>query len=268
MRHVVGCVPYVNAKPLVSYFEHHPESPVHVIYDLPSRLPQMINEGRAGAALVSSFEALRTPGRRIADHGSISSLADAASVRLFSKVPIKEIKTLALDDSSLTSVHLAQVVLIENYDVQPTTVRMMPDLESMLERCDACLLIGDKGMIADGTGLTVLDMGHEWLKLTDLPFVWAAWIGGDDLDEDLATELARSASWGQQHLTEVIEETQAVVHWPDGWCDRYLRKVMNYDLTPAHFEGLRHFQKLLIKHEFLREDHFPEIVKAASVLAG
>jgi predicted solute-binding protein len=262
VQYVVGSVPYVNAKPLVSRFEHLGDnSPVRVLYQVPSSLPALLDSGSAQAVLVSSFDALRTPGRKIAAGCSISTPAEAQSVRLFSKVPIKDIKTLALDSSSLTSIHLCQVALIENYGVRPQVVSMAPDLPSMIAECDACLIIGDKGMLADGEGLTVLDIGAEWGKITDLPFVWATWVGRDDLSPDLVTHLIRAREWGQKFLNEVISETQAECHWPEGWCDHYLRVIMNYELSDRHIQGLKLFQQLLLKNGFITEAKFPEIVE-------
>jgi len=261
MQYVVGSVPYVNAKPLVSQFEHlGTKSPVRVIYKLPSQLPDLLDTGEAQAVLVSSFDSLRKLGRRIAA-GCVSTFGDAQSVKIFSKVPLEQIKTLALDTSSLTSIHLAQVVLIENYGVKAEVVAMAPDLQTMLGRCDACVIIGDKGMVAQGEGLQVVDVGAEWHKLTDLPFVWAAWIGGSGLTEELAAHLELANDWGQEHLEEVIEETQAQVNWPGDSCRFYLSSIMNYRLTDAHLEGLRLFQRLLLKHEFLKEDNFPKVVR-------
>ena len=96
---------------------------------------------------------------------SISSLGEAASVRLFSKWPFREIQSLALDASSLTSNHLAQVLLAERYGVRPTICHLAPDLSAMLSQADACVLIGDKGMEADGAGLEVMDLGSEWVAM-------------------------------------------------------------------------------------------------------
>ena len=262
MQTVVGSVPYVNAKPLVSYFEHLGDSsPVKVVYKLPSQLPALLDSGEAAAVLVSSFDSLCHPGRRIAA-GCVSTYGDAQSVRIFSKVPFAEIKTLALDTSSLTSIHLAQVVLIENYGVRAKVFGMEPQLETMLGRCDACVIIGDKGMVANGSGLIISDVGAEWHKLTELPFVWAAWIGNEDLDEELAGHLEKANEWGQSHLEQVIEETQAEVNWPEDACRFYLSEIMNYRLTDKHLEGLRLFQRLLLKHGFLQEDNFPQLVRA------
>jgi chorismate dehydratase len=258
--YVVGSVPYVNAKPLVSQFEHLGDaSPVKVLYQVPSKLPALLDSGCVAAALVSSFDALSCPGRRITA-GCVSTLGDAQSVRLFSKVPFPQIRTLALDSSSLTSIHLAQVVLIETYGVRAEVRSMAPDLTTMLADCDAAVVIGDKGMVANGEGLHVVDLGREWRKLTELPFVWAAWIGGASLNEELAAHLERANEWGRKHLDEICRETQMECQWPGDSCRIYLTEIMNYALTPRHIEGLRFFQGLLLKHGYLKEDNFPEVI--------
>lgn len=268
MTYIVGSVPYVNARPLVSQFEHLRESsPVRVLYQLPSELPALLNSGALHAALVSSFDSLRSPNRRIAA-GCVSTFGDAHSVRLFSKVPFEDIRTLALDSSSLTSVHLAQVVLIESYGVRPKVENAEPDLAAMLDSCDAAVLIGDKGMLADGSGLYESDLGAEWRKLADLPFVWAAWIGGDGLDEGLAACLESANRWGQRNLQAVVRETQREVKWPGESCRFYLTEIMNYDLTDRHIEGLRVFQQLLLKHGFLDQDHFPRVIRTEYATSG
>lgn len=261
MQYVAGSVPYVNAKPLVSQFEHLRESsPVQVLYQVPSKLPALLDSGTAHAVLVSSFDSLCTPGRKIAA-GTIATFGDAQSVRLFSRKPFEDVGTLALDASSLTSVHLAQIVMIERYGVRPRTVNMAPDLDQMLEECDAAVLIGDKGMLADGTGLRELDLGREWTELTGLPFVWAAWTGGEGLTPELAGHLERAKDWGMKHLEHVVRETQAECRWPGDSCRVYLTEIMNYDLSERHLDGLRAFQQMLLTHGYLTENCFPNVVR-------
>ena len=133
MKPTIGSVPFLNAKPLIKAFQHlGDESPVAVLCEVPSKLPAMLDEGRASAVMASSFDALRTPGRRVAAGVSISSRGPAESVRLFSKVEPARIQTLALDSSSLTSNNLARVVLAERYGAKPAAVILPPDRDAML----------------------------------------------------------------------------------------------------------------------------------------
>lgn len=152
-----------------------PNEFVEVVYDVPSRLPALLDSGEVDAILVSSIEYLRREDLVIAADVGIMSNGPVASVRMLSKVPLDEIQTLALDESSMTSNMLAQIILAER-GVRPSLVTMEPDQAAMLAACDACVLIGDKGLEADGTGLVDVDLGEAWTELTGLPFVWALWL--------------------------------------------------------------------------------------------
>jgi chorismate dehydratase len=261
MKPVIGSVPYLNAKPLIKAFQHQGnESPVEVVCDVPSHLPPMLDAGHAQAVMASSFDALRTPGRRIAGGVSISSLGAAESVRLFSKVEPRRIEKLALDESSLTSNHLTLVLLAERYGARPQAMPVPPDREAMLAEFDAAVLIGDNGLAADEAGLEVLDLGSEWVALTGLPFVWALWIGRTGLDTSLARHLSDARDWGLENLGLVARDASRETVFSLEVCEHYLRDIMDYSLTERHLEGLRTFGKLLVKNGFLSEANSPKIV--------
>ncbi|HXH61897.1 MAG TPA: menaquinone biosynthesis protein [Fimbriimonadaceae bacterium] len=260
----VGCVPFVNARPLVSWFESLGEgSPVRVIYELPSRLPRLLDEQVADAVLVSSYDALRTEGRTIADGVCIGSDGPAESVRLFSKVPFGSISSLAFDQSSLTSNALALGVLRETYGADPVAENCAPDLEAMLERHDACVLIGDIGMVAEAEGLEMIDLGQAWQDMIGLPFVWAAWVGRDDLSPRLVELLNEASDWGQQNIGQVVIEAAARSGWSQETTDRYLRKTMRYALDDPAKAGLNTFALLLERNKVLARAHRPRIVTPA-----
>ena len=171
----VGCVPYVNARPLVAAFDQ-PNEFVDVVYDVPSRLPALLDSGEVDAILVSSIELLRRDDLLPVAEVGIMSYGPVRSVRMLSKVPLAEIKTLALDKSSLTSNILAQIILAEQ-GVFPATETADPDPTEMLKNHDACVVIGDIGFEAYGTGLVDIDLGQAWTDMTGMPFVWAMWLG-------------------------------------------------------------------------------------------
>lgn len=259
MNFTVGSVPYTNARPLI----HSLARRVEVELAVPSALPALLDSGKAQAVMVSSFDALSVHGRCFAEGCSISSLGEAASVRLFSRVPFAEIRTLALDQSSLTSNHLAQVILCERHGVLPEVETAAPDLVGMLESHDACILIGDTGMAASSDGLHVMDLGREWVEFTSLPFVWALWVGREGLTPELARLLIEARVWGQGHLEEIIPDAVARSGWSEATVRKYLGETMNYDLTDRHLEGLKLFRDLLRKHGFIGELPFPTMVQGA-----
>ncbi|GMV87830.1 MAG: chorismate dehydratase [Chthonomonas sp.] len=251
----LGCVPYVNATPLVRSLVGDPS--VEIVYRHPSQLPAMLDSGEADVVLASSFEAIRTPGRKVVDGVSIASLEKADSVRLFSKVPFDRIGRLALDSSSLTSNHLAQIVLGEAFGVRPQCAIAEPSLDTMLGDHNAAVLIGDKGMTTDAQGLHVLDLGSAWRELTGLPFVWALWIGREDLDPAWATTLRSAREWGSAHLEEYVEDVNARCGWGLDAVRQYLGSTMDYELTEAHWRGLTRFAEFLAAYGFVPEVRLP-----------
>jgi chorismate dehydratase len=259
MPRTVGCVPFVNARPLIAQFGRDPGQ-VEVLLDVPSRLPALLDEGRAEAVLASSFDALSTPGRTFAAGVSISTLGEAQSVRLFSRVPPGDVHSLALDASSLTSNGLAQIILAERYGATPRAEPRLPNMHAMLAQFDACVLIGDIGMTAKADGLHVLDLGAEWRELTGLPFVWALWIGTKDLSPELAQLLRRAKDWGLEHLDEIAQEAATRPAWTLEMARDYLGRVMNYDLGEDHLQGLRAFRERLLAHRLIEAVEFPRRV--------
>jgi chorismate dehydratase len=251
-RYTLGAVPYINAAPLLAMFEQRTELGVTVAYDLPSRLPAMLASGAADAVLVSSHYHLAEPGTVAARTVGIASEGPVESVRLFSRVPWRSVRTLALDPASMTSNALCLALLREVYGVEPESRPREPGLAEMLGDSDAAVLIGDAGMVAEGDGLRVLDLGEAWTKWTGLPFVWALWVGGDGLDGRLAQLLCQARDYGlvpesgplPALAAGIVRRASAGTGLDEGRVRRYLGTTMRYRLGPAEEAGLAKFAGL------------------------
>ncbi|MDI9636899.1 menaquinone biosynthesis protein [Kamptonema cortianum] len=251
----LGCVPYVNAAPLVWWFESLGEnSPVEIFYDVPSRLPALLDEGAVDAILVSSIYALTHPGLNVADGVGIVSSGPVESVRVLSNVPYGNIQSLALDSSSMTSNLLALILLKEQFGVVPATLSMQPDPQKMLEVCDACVVIGDIGMTAHAPGSRVLDLGEAWTDSTGLPFIWALWVGKERLDSELAglLTLAHKNALGAESWEKVIQFASTKVEWDVATVDRYLTTCVQCTVTDSAKEGLNAYASKV--HSVLRKE--------------
>ena len=259
----IGSVPYLNEKPLTRWFSHTDAgraSGIEVVYAVPSQLARMLEAGEIAAALVSSFEYFRTPGYAIAPSVSISGQGDIESVRAFAKVPWRKIESLALDTSSLTSVALLKILLAEQLDSYPAFLHANPDLDSMLALADACLLIGDKGMEANGDGLQVLDLGRAWKRLTGLPFVYAVWLGlPENLTPHLTDALITAKAWGLTQIEVIAAEEAERIGATVRQCRHYLTEVMDYNLDEEHQEALAMFGAKAAAQQLLT--HAPEPVR-------
>ena len=253
----IGSVPYLNAKPQVEWF-HSADCDIDaaLTYAVPSRLAQMLRSDELDVANVSIFEALQNPGLVIIPGISISAYGAVKSVRLFSRVPLPEIQTVALDTSSLTSNALLQILLKEQFGLSPRYVHHAPDLDAMLSQYDAGLIIGDLKLFDLLPGTTVYDLGRGWFDLTGLPFVYACWLAREDrASDEMARALTTAKHWGLSRLDELAVKWAERLALPLDRCQDYLIHVMNYDLTPEQLDGLRAYQRKCYEHGLIDAVH-------------
>lgn len=260
MRTRLGCVPFLNAKPLIAQYFAQPELNVDVTFANPSLLGAMVDRGDVDAAIASSFFAIADPSLKVAQGVSISSLSTVESVRLFSKVPFDQIRALALDAASMTSNHLALILLSEKFGVRPQAEPRKAELGPMLKEFDAAVLIGDAGMAAPANGLHVMDLGLEWSMLTGLPFVWAVWVGRDGLTEALARSLSDAKEYGKANLENIAAKAAADLGWPVESCRHYLTHAIDFDLGPNHLKGFELFGRKCVEMGFVTGFEMPTLV--------
>ena len=124
-------------------------------------------------------------------------------------MPLRDIRRIALDTSSRTSVALIRVLCRHHFGIAPAFVDHGPDLQPMTRACDAAVLIGDPALEADhaALGLTKIDLGAAWREMTGLPFVYAAWTGrpGAVSAADVEALVAARAE-GVAHIQEIAAE--------------------------------------------------------------
>src|ERR671931_405569 len=171
----VGAVNYLNTKPLICDLSGlAPEA--ELILEVPSRLADLLAEGRLDVALIPVIEYFRAGTYTVVPGLSIASNGPVLSVTLFSRVPWAGVRRVALDAGSRTSAALAQILLRKRYGVRPEVVPLPLDRAAEDVDADAVLLIGDRAMRACLPGFAhAFDLGQEWADWTGLPFVYAVW---------------------------------------------------------------------------------------------
>ena len=251
---VIGSVPYLNAKPLIRWFDT-PEgrlSGIDVIEAPPAQLARMLEAGEIAVALVSSFEWFRRPELTYVPGVSISGQDEIKSVRAFSPLPFGMVQTVAMDTSSLTSVALLTILLAEVYDNHPQHLAMPPDLTEMLAQADAALLIGDPGMLAVATDLQTLDLGEAWRKHTGLPFVYALWLGRpESVTPQVADALQTAKAYGYTQMEAVAAQEAQRLGVETDVCYDYVTRIMDYNLDATLLKGLDTFREKVFANNLL-----------------
>lgn len=252
----ISIIDYLNSAPLNYGFKHGlGYEHFHLKFQVPSVCAEHLKSGDVDAGLISSIEFLRIPGLQIVPGLCIASPKRVRSVVILSKVKPEAIKTLALDQSSRSSVVLGQIILKERYNTQAECVLMPPDLPAMLEKADAALLIGDPAMRARKEGLIVLDLAEEWHSFTGLPFVFALWMVRKnaplpDCEGGLVDYFHQSLAMGRKNLDAIIDEAWPRIGWTKLELREYLEENIRYTLGPDEEKSLGLFYEKAVSHGF------------------
>jgi len=240
MRVRLGAVSYLNTRPLVDGLD---PARFDVRFDVPSRCAALLHAGEIDGGVIPSIEYARgdyviVPGVAIASDGPV------ASVAVFSSRPVGGIRSIALDTSSRTSVALLKVLCRERFGIAPEFVHEGPDLDHMLARCDAALLIGDPALWTDhaARGLQKIDLGAEWTAHAGLPFVWAFWAGRPGaIGAREAVALAEARDRGRDATARIAHQYAPGDPERAARAADYLRTNVHFDLGPRHEQALTRF---------------------------
>ena len=248
----LGAVGYLNARPLVYGLDR--ESRFAVRYDIPAECARLLHAHETDLGLVPSIEYLRGPEPYVFVPGpAVTSKGPVASVAIYSRKDLRDVRTIAMDSSSRTSVALAAILMRRLFDVSLEATSMAPDLVTMLTRADAALIIGDNALfleqpsrrqaaVGSRQAIQKIDLGELWTVHTGLPFVYAFWTGwADALTPEDAERLQQARDEGVRHVDEI-----AVAHFArdagrQNVVRAYLRDNIQYSLGAVQLEGLQAF---------------------------
>lgn len=261
----VGCVSYLNAKPLIHAPGNATATPgngaaargndaafreaVNLQLDVPSRLIGRLTSGEVDVALCSIVDFFRGgQPLELVPVGGIGCAGPTLTVRLFSRVPIENITTVHADTDSHTSVLLLRVLLADLYGLSPRMIHY--DTRASETGSDpifpeAVLLIGDK-VVTAGPAATVypyqLDLGAAWHDLTGRPFVFATWMKrrGTDLG-GLPLLLEKQLKANLARLDEIVAAYAAPHGWPADLAAEYLGEILRYRVGADELAAVEHF---------------------------
>ena len=245
----IGCVKYLNARPLIHGW------PGEVVFDHPSVLCERLAAGALDVALVSSFEFLRNPVYTLVDGISISSHGPIHSVFVAHSGALAEIEEIEVDPASQTGINLLRCLLAEMGLAPKFVIRSRLIQRAITPRL-AKFFIGDQAIrFRDESEKTFQfwDLGEEWQKRTQLPFVYALWLIRPEVasPKAIADSLRACRDNNLRELDSLIADEREFS--PD-FCQFYLRECLRYQFGPQEKEGLSTFRKLCEKHGILWHD--------------
>ena len=234
----LGAVSYLNAAPLVHGLAGDPAFALSA--DLPARVAEQLHAGAIDVGMIPAIEYARgdyaiVPGIAIGSRGPVRS------VSLYLRGKLDQVRRVALDTSSRTSVALARILLRERLGRDPEYVPRPPDIKAMLADADAALVIGDPALYAS-TDAERLDLGEGWQMLTGLPFVFAFWAGRPGaLTAAHVVRLQAALRSGLAELPRIAVSYNGNGAGRAALNESYLRSNIAYALGPEELAGLSEF---------------------------
>jgi len=216
-----------------------------VVLDHPSALCAQLARGELDVALVSSFEFLRNPIYQIIDGVSISSDGPVYSVVVAHRGEFGDVTEIAVDPAAETSGNLLRCLVAE--------LNLKPAIGSTSSGDSARLLIGDQAIRfrqRHGADFQFWDLGEQWKKLRDVPFVYALWLVRPEVQngKSIADQLR---ALRDRNLTNIDNVIARETEFDPEFCRRYYRDHLRFSFREEEKKGLRAFAELCRKHELL-----------------
>jgi chorismate dehydratase len=213
----------------------------------------LLERGEVDVALVPLIEYQRLPNLRVIPGICVGSRRRVRSVVLASKkADLREVASVALDESSRTSATLIKILFKEFLRVEPQWTSTTPPLSEMLLGNDAALIIGDPAMTYPHEGLEVFDLATLWEQQTGFGFVFAMWMTQADFVPRLAgIDFAEVRDYGLEQIDEIVDEYQKVMPLSREELTQYLTENISYSIDPEMRAGLDLYFNLARKHNLI-----------------
>ncbi|HEV7902809.1 MAG TPA: menaquinone biosynthesis protein [Pyrinomonadaceae bacterium] len=249
----VAASSYLNSAPLIwSFARGERAREVALLTDAaPARCGDMLARGEVEAALVPVIEYQRLPEVAVVPDVCVGARRAVRSVVLVTRCDdLKDVRTLALDESSRTSAALVQIIFREFVGRDVATAPASPDVRAMLAAHDAALVIGDPAMTFARENLHVHDLAVLWREFTNLGFVFAMWMAHESAAEAVRRiDFAGARDEGLARLEEIVAEYERELDLPRAELRSYLTENICFDLNADMRAGLELFFQLAHKHK-------------------
>jgi chorismate dehydratase len=264
----IAAINFLNPAPLMWDFEHPPlDSALAQRYQIdrmsPAECADRLANGQADIGLVPIASLAVNPTLRVLPGCTIASKHRVRSLLLVHRAsqPIAALRSVAADTASRTTLAYARILLLRWGNAAVPFIPAAADLDSMLDKADAAILIGDPALLAleeqanrferTGQELRYIDLAEEWTALTRLPFVSAVWaiapqsLGAPGLDfetrESIAHDFIQSRIHGMKNIDALVAEWSARLPIPEETIRTYLTANIHYVLDEDCIEGMRVF---------------------------
>ena len=257
----ISAISYLNTAPLLWDFEHAGAgADFDISYTIPSACAEALRAGTADIGIIPAAAYATVPDLIILPDVAIAARRAVRSILLVSRISVdpstkdqwsEQVRSVALDTSSMTSVALAKILFAKWLGGAREYKPMAPDLDAMLDACDAALLIGDPALQVDRTRYFTLDLAEEWVARTGKSFVFAFWAirkqalaGRNAAAITEVFKKSRDHGLSPKNLEAIVQEWAPRLGLSVEAVRVYLTHNIHYYLDPPCLEGLALYYRL------------------------
>jgi chorismate dehydratase len=242
---------YLNTAPLVwSFLYGQNHGKIEIILDnAPARSAEMLALGRVDAALVPIFAYQTIDDVLLVPDVCVGARERVRSVCLVTKgEKLEDVRTVALDNSSRSSVALTKIIFNEFLGFEPQWRNAEPDIDRMLAEADCALLIGDPALRLSENRFRVFDLAGLWNRYTGLGFVFAMWM---TKREPAPIDFASARDEGLVHVTEIVNNYLPEIPLGRDEVAIYLTENISYSVDESMKAGMKLYFELAHKHQLI-----------------
>ncbi len=248
----VTAVSYLNTKPLLyGIFKSPVAQYIDLQLDIPSVCAKKLIEGEADLGLVPVAVIPELKQATIVSDFCIGTVGEVRTVCIYGDVPIEEMRGIYLDYHSRTSVALTKILMREFWNIHPNLIQAHPGYEEKIGGYTGGLVIGDRTMGLAGKYKYSYDLGSAWMAMTNLPFVFAAWVATKPLAQDFLNQFNLALQRGIEEIPQLVYLLPSPS--PEFDLKTYFTKFISYNLDELKQKALDLFLAKL-KQEKLSEN--------------
>jgi chorismate dehydratase len=252
---------YSNTAPLIwSFLYGQNHGRVELILDnAPARSAELLEQNRVDAALVPVIAYQTLSDVKLVPGVCVGAREKVRSVCLVTNgMDLADVRRVALDTSSRTSVGLVKIIFREFLSQEPEYAAAAPNVENMLASADVALIIGDPALAlseppaaADGSTLRIFDLAELWHNHTGLGFIFAMWM---TRREQIEIDFAAARDEGLDNVDSIAASYASNLPLSQDEIRKYLTHNVSYTPDESMLRGMELYFELAHKHKLIEDN--------------
>ncbi|MBS4014537.1 MAG: menaquinone biosynthesis protein [Bacteroidetes bacterium] len=242
----ISVVSYLNSLPFLyginssKFFKD-----INLTTELPFESANSFKNGRADIALVPVGSLPLLSNYKVISDYCIGSDGPVRTVLLLSNTELPKIKTIHLDFHSLTSVKLVKILAESFWKISPHYINTSINKYVDNHHFESAVLIGDKTFELVNQYKYSYDLAEEWKKYTGLPFVFACWVGKENISSEIVDALNSAFKFGIENLDFVAEKYKDQIILTKSEILSYYNENIKYHLGEEQKKSMDKFLSML-----------------------